>query len=472
MPFVVPPVAPSVKPQLSDTRICIVGLGYVGLTLAVALAGRRLHVHGIDIKPDWIASIAAGAAPFHEPGLEAAMQAATATGHFLPSTDIRDAATATVFVLTVGTPLGTGGHINLDYIAAAAGAVARMLKDGDLVILRSTVKIGTARSTVAPVLASSGKRFEIAVCPERTLEGRALSELAELPQVIGADSDGTRDRCVRLFRQLTPSTVPVSSLEAGELVKLVDNTYRDVTFAFANEVAHLCGHLGVSANEVIAAGKLGYARTNVARPGPVGGPCLEKDPHILAQSAKAVGAHMLVTEASRIVNERQPGDVAALIRARCHRANGLVERIAVLGLAFKGRPETDDLRGTMAKPLVEALREAFPTADIVGYDPIVAMARAEAFFSVPAAASLEDAVTGADLVVIANNHPQFKDADLGQLSRLMRAPAVIYDLWSQHAGAPEHLANGVSYVALGDERLDIATAEDLAVTAGWKQAAE
>ena len=430
------------------------------------MASRQLRVHGVDIKPEWIARIVSGDAPFHEPGLEDAMRAATAAGHLNATTDVGRATDATVYVLTVGTPLRADGTANLGYIGEATKAVARVLKDGDLVILRSTVKIGTARNTVAPILAATGKRFEIAVCPERTLEGRALHELGELPQVIGADSEATRARCARLFGQLTPATVPVSSLEAGELVKLVDNTYRDVTFAFANEVAHLCGHLGVSANEVISAGKLGYARTNVARPGPVGGPCLEKDPHILAQSAKACGARMLVTEAARRVNERLPHDAVELIAARLARAAGArdqaigsevagVRRIVVLGLAFKGRPETDDLRGTMAKPLVAALCRAFPECSIVGYDPLASPELASAMLGIEIAGTLEGAVAGAGLVVLANNHALFKDVDLGAVASAMRAPGVVYDLWSQRNTAALRLPAGVNYVALGDEALDI-----------------
>ena len=152
----------------------------------------------------------------------------------------------------------------------------------------------------------SGKKHQIAFCPERTLEGRALIELHELPQVIGADDSDTRWRCQQLFGQMPPTTVAVQTLETAELVKLVDNTYRDLTFGFANEIAKLCSHVGISANEGINAGRLGYPRTKVALPGPVGGPCLEKDPHILVESAKQWGVHLPITPAGRPTNEQQP----------------------------------------------------------------------------------------------------------------------------------------------------------------------
>jgi UDP-N-acetyl-D-mannosaminuronic acid dehydrogenase len=132
-------------------------------------------------------------------------------------------------------------------IEAATHEVAANMRDGALVILRSTVKVGACRDVVTPILAATGKHFGIAMCPERTLEGRALQELRELPQIIGADDPAVADRTAAVFRRLTPSIVQVSSLETAEIVKLVDNTYRDVQCAFANEVARRLDKSGVFA---------------------------------------------------------------------------------------------------------------------------------------------------------------------------------------------------------------------------------
>jgi UDP-N-acetyl-D-mannosaminuronic acid dehydrogenase len=342
----------------------------------------------------------------------------------------------------------------LGAVQHSAKQVAEVMTDGSLVILRSTVRLGTAREVVKPILDATGRKFDLAVCPERTLEGRALAELHELPQIIGADDPDVRARCAHMFGVITPTTVTLSSLEAAELAKLVDNTYRDVTFAFANEVAKLCGHAGLSAREILRAGRLGYPRNNVAMPGPVGGPCLEKDPHILAESASAYGVNMAITRASRAINEEQPADTVALIKGQVEAMKGFPKapRITLAGLAFKGHPPTDDLRGTMAKPILQALREAFPKARFKTFDPVVPHAAAQEYFGIEPVATLQEAFADANIVVIANNHPVFQGADIASLARVMNAPGVVYDYWSMHDDIEEAMPEGVRYLALGGER--------------------
>lgn len=259
----------------------IVGLGYVGLTLATVLAEVGMKVLGVEKRKDVVDLTNAGKPHFSEAGIDEALSRVVKSGNLVSAQDFNPSAPCDVYIITVGTPLNADGKARLDMIEAASRQVAENMPDGALVILRSTVKIGTARTVVAPILEASGKSFAIAMCPERTLEGKALQELRELPQIVGADSQEVRDRAAAVFRRLTNTVVQVATLETAEIIKLVDNTYRDVQFAFANEVARVCEVYGVNAHEVIASGKLGYKRTNVPLPGLVGGPCLEKDPHIL-----------------------------------------------------------------------------------------------------------------------------------------------------------------------------------------------
>ncbi len=439
--------------RILDKNICILGLGYVGLTLGVAMADAGFRVHGVEQREEVVNLMRQGKAHFWEPRLDEKLKRVIGNGRFTFSTDVDPNFDASVFILTVGTPLSEGGEARLDMVERAAKQVATVLPNGGLVILRSTVKLGTARDIVAPVLAASGRQFEIAVCPERTLEGKALIELNELPQIIGSDDPETSQRCAQLFGVMTPTTINLSSLEAAELTKLIDNTFRDVSFAFANEIANLCGRMGLSAHEVISAGKLGYPRTNVAMPGPVGGPCLEKDPHILIESARAFGVSMGITAAARAVNEIQPTATVALIREASTKlgipANA---RIALCGLAFKGAPPTDDLRGSMAGPILNELRQAFPDAEIIGFDPVVAENDAAKFFGISTASTLVEACSGASLAVFANNHPSFQAMDLPQLASTMANPAIIYDYWNMHNSEIDSMPSGVKYMALGGER--------------------
>jgi UDP-N-acetyl-D-mannosaminuronic acid dehydrogenase len=247
--------------------------------------------------------------------------------------------------------------------------------------------------------------------------------------------------------------VQVSSLEAAEIVKLVDNTFRDVQFGFANEVARLCETYAVSAHEVIASGKLGYVRTNVALPGLVGGPCLEKDPHILMQSAKARGIDLEITRVSRMVNERQPKETVGFIVAESQR-RGFKKgaKLALMGMAFKGRPATDDLRGSMSIKVLDALMASPLTYNIHLYDPVIGAEELAAQFpAATACATLEDSVREADVVVIANNHPELARHLPADLALMMNPNGFIYDYWNNFSSLSE-IERGSVYFAVGNTR--------------------
>ncbi|MEM6622834.1 MAG: nucleotide sugar dehydrogenase [Pseudomonadota bacterium] len=430
--------------------VAIVGLGYVGLTLATALADVGFKVLGVERDAAVVQAVNDGNPHFSENGLAEMLAHAVEMGRFQALEAFTEDVSADIYVITVGTPLRDGGKARLDFIEAAARAVAWNMPDGALVVLRSTVKIGTARNVVAPILARSGKDFGIAMCPERTLEGRAMNELRRLPQIVGADTPEVRERAAHFFYKLTPTAVQVSSLEAAEIIKLVDNTYRDVQFGFANEVARICDVYGVNAMEVIPGGKLGYERTNVALPGLVGGPCLEKDPHILAQSLREAGVELDITTAARRVNERQPIETVDWILTEHARRAERAPRIALLGVAFKGVPATDDLRGAMSLAVLSALRNRAPKADIRLFDPVCTAQQLQA--EAPCctiAPDLEAAITEADIAIIANNHPVLATWRPRQMQRVMAETGFIYDYWNHFSDLrPYEL--GPNYFAVGN----------------------
>ena len=445
-----------VSPSFADNTICVIGLGYVGLTLATVMVERGFRVYGIEVREDVVTRLARGEPHFHEPGLAEQLKPAIEERRLTVSRHIPEDCPATVFIITVGTPLGPDGRVRLDMIENVTRELAGRLKDGDLVIMRSTVKLGTTRSLVRPILQATGKRFDLAFCPERTLEGQALSELRVLPQIVGADSVDANIRASHLFQFITPTVVRVSSAEAAEMIKMIDNAYRDVSFAYANEIARVADAIGISAAEVIRAGKLGYSRTNLPMPGPVGGPCLSKDSHILAEGAAQFGVTPEITIAARRVNERQPEESASAMAQAAAGLPGFAKRpaIALLGLAFKGRPATDDLRGTMATPILEALRRHFPQASFRGFDPVVPQAEI-AGFGIEPCSSLAAALEGASLAVICNNHPAFATMVLDRDASGMAAPGVIYDFWNNYNAEEVRLPPGIGYMALGSHGLGV-----------------
>ncbi len=297
-----------------------------------------------------------------------------------------------------------------------------------------------------PILDEAGVSYGLAFCPERTIEGKALLELRTLPQIIGGVDQDSALRASQLFNFLTPTTIRVRDLETAEMTKLMNNTQRDLLFAFANEIAETCDSIGISAAEVISAGNMGYARSFVPLPGPVGGPCLEKDPYILADSVKGRGNPPELALLGRAINERLPANT---IRSLQTVLNGRgVRRVTIAGLAFKGRPDTSDLRGSLAIPLIAEAKRGFPRAEMVGYDPAVPRAKVESL-GLRAAATAEEAFAGADCVIFQTNHQQFETLDLAHLALTMAAGGIVCDLWNQFDLAQINLPNNVRYYGLG-----------------------
>jgi UDP-N-acetyl-D-mannosaminuronic acid dehydrogenase len=413
------------------------------------LADVGFEVVGIEIREDILAKLRRGVPHFHEPGLAERLAQHVAEGRIAFVQHLPKDCPSAVYVVTVGTPLGEDGKVRLDMITSVAAELAAGIKPGALVLMRSTVKIGTTRNSVIPILDRAGIPYDIAFCPERTLEGQALPELRQLPQIVGGATLAAAIRASQFFQFITPTVVRVADLETAEMIKLVDNTSRDVAFAFANEIARLCDATGISATEVISAGKLGYPRTNLPWPGPVGGPCLEKDPHILTEGARELGIEPAITIAARHLNEQQPRETVAALKQAAERVGvPAAAQISLVGIAFKGRPATDDLRGTMARPIFAALKSAFPAATFRGWDAIVAADEVAGFGLAPQD-SLADAFRDAHLVVIANNHMSFAGMPIARLAETMARPGIVYDYWNNFDAGDLRLPVGVSYMALG-----------------------
>jgi UDP-N-acetyl-D-mannosaminuronic acid dehydrogenase len=442
----------------ADRSVCVIGLGYVGLTLAASLADVGFDVWGVEIRDDVLAGLAEGRPHFFEPGLPELLDKAVRAGRLRFAKNVGPECRSRVYIITVGTPLDGQRRSRMDMIASVSGEVAQVLRAGDMVVARSTVKIGTTRGVISAILGRTGLDYDLAFCPERTLEGQALPELRQLPQIVGAASERANLRAARFFQFLTPSIVRVGSLETAETIKLVDNAQRDVSFAFANEVARVSDAVGVSAAEVIGAGKLGYARTNLPMPGPVGGPCLEKDSYILAESVEAHGIQPDIALAARRLNENQPAEAIAFLERYAGSLPGFpaAPAVTVAGVAFKGRPATDDLRGTMAVPIIRELKARFPGARLRGYDAVVA-ANDIAGLGLEPETDMTKAFAGANLVVIANNHPCFSETAILKGMAGMARPGAVYDFWNNLRAPGAGLPDDVRYVALGSHGLAPAT---------------
>lgn len=432
------------------STICVIGMGYVGLTLSLVLAKKGFRVHGVEARSEIVGQLRAGKPHFYERGLADLLAVCLASGAFTVSEKIPVDAGVDVFIVAVGTPLDEATKTpTLDFLRAAAEDIAPHVGEGTLVVLRSTVPVGVTRGVVLPILRRHGaKNIFLAFCPERTIEGKALEELEYLPQIVGGLDEESARKAESIFGRITSKVVRVSSLEAAEMTKLIDNSYRDLCFAFANEIAMIAKHLGVAGGEVIRAANDGYPRTRVAIPGFCGGLCLKKDPRILSLSANAAGYRPRLVGAAREVNEDM-NRYTALRVAEHLKAKGkdiASAKIFISGFAFKGRPETDDIRDSPTLEVLAELRR-LGARRIAGHDFMVAPAVIASLGVEPA--SLAEGFRAADCVVFMNNHPDYEKLDLEQHLPSLNPGALIFDGWRMfdEAGVKKH--NGLWYDSLG-----------------------
>jgi UDP-N-acetyl-D-mannosaminuronic acid dehydrogenase len=426
-----------------STKIGVVGMGYVGLTLTAALADKGFTVYGADVSPAVLESLSRGRPHIFEPGVEEVFAAHLGERIHVAADLPRD--TVDVAVISVSTPVDNVTHRpNLANLAAAARAVAATCRPDTLVVVRSTVPVGTSRRVVLPELqAVWGERVRLVMAPERTIQGQALRELVELPQVVGGLDAESLAAGVEFFEGLAHTVVPVSGLETAELVKLSNNCHTDLIYAFGNEIALIAERHGLDPLEVIRATNLDYPRPDLAKPGYVGGGCLSKDPYIMIDSAG--DRRPFLVGKARQLNEYLPIHVGETVVRMLTEARGrsFGARLAVLGWAYKGWPATDDMRGTPIEPMMRVFSAAGVT--VLGHDPMVTDDVIRQYGGEPV--SLDKAFSEADAVLIINDHPDYRAIRVPEVFGAAR-PAFVYDSWRVLDGAAV-MAAGVRYAGLG-----------------------
>lgn len=431
-----------------DNKICIMGMGYVGLSLAVAMAKKGYSVHGVEIDEKKLKLMKEGKPYFYEVGLESAMKTVINKGSL---TFLREIPSKPypVYIITVGTPVNKDTKIpRFDMIKRVSKEISKVMNQNSLVILRSTVAVGTTRNIILPILKQKIGSPQVAFCSERTVEGKALEEIFTLPQVIGAIDKKSLRRASSMFHKITPTVVEVSSLETAEIIKLLDNVYRDTQFALANEVAEICEIFGINGYETIRAANLGYNRTNIALPGYVGGPCLEKDPYILAYSLKNYGYKPRIIMNARSLHEKLQGRIADRILKWTLNNNLDPQKIKVtlLGMAFKGIPEVDDLRGAPSVIMINELKNR-GFENICGHDYLVSDENIKKLKIKPV--DIEDVFNNASIVIFMNNNPSYKKIDLNDAIKRMSKPVYFMDSWNMFDFEDISSKEGVYYGSVG-----------------------
>ncbi|MDA4129361.1 MAG: nucleotide sugar dehydrogenase [Thaumarchaeota archaeon] len=431
-----------------NKRTSIIGLGHVGLLLAVKIASLDRQVFGFDTDSSVISSLRNGIPPFFETGLSELLKSPSVRINFHLIESWLDVSKSDVIVITVGTPISVKGEPLLKSLDDCTDSLGKVLKSGQLVIYRSTIPPGTLRGRIMPMLErasglSAGKDFQLAYSPERLVEGVALREIIDVPHIIGGLDDDSSKSAANFFESLGSKCIIVSRPEVAEMAKIMDNVYRDTNIALANEFSLACEKLGIDVMESIKAANTS-PRTKMLTPGcGVGGSCLNKDPYVLI-SMMGNQVNLPVISSSRKTNEAMPSMFAEFLANKIMPSNpgGI---ITLLGISFKAG--TDDTRGTVTTTIAKKLLgKGFM---LKAFDPLVSPQISEKLLpNVEISISLEDAVRGSAAIVLCSDHEQFKNMNLAQIKQIVGPECVLFD--GRNIMNPfEVVSAGFRYVGLG-----------------------
>lgn len=381
-----------------NKRVCVVGLGYIGLPTAALLASKGCKVHGVDVIKNVVDTINQGKIHIVEPELDKFVKEAVESGNLKADTKPNF---ADVFIIAVPTPFHKGFIPNIDYVISAAESIAPYIKDGNIVVLESTSPVGTTEK-IGEILKNKGvdiSKIYIAHCPERVLPGKIMKEIVQNDRIVGGITQISTKKVAEFYKEFVDGEVLQTDSKTAEMSKLTENSFRDVNIAFANELSILCDKFGINIWELIALANR-HPRVNILNPGcGVGGHCIAVDPWFIVHSG---GNEAKLIKSAREVNNYKTQWVIEKIKnvaLKFELANHKKAKIACLGLAFK--PDIDDLRESPALAITKQLiANGF---DVVAVEPNINSHDDLEIYD------FKTAIEIADIVVFLVAHKEFKE---------------------------------------------------------------
>jgi len=429
------------KVEKNNFTLGVIGIGRVGLPLALVFANSGVKVIGMDVNKEYVKKIKKGKPPFYEENIEKFFP----NKKFSPTTNIQNGVKKSdILIITVGTPLTEQMRPDYSQLGLALEQIAKSSLKGKLIIMRSTASPGTLEIFIKPFLEKktglkAGKDFGLVVCPERIVEGKAFKEVKNLPEIIGTNDSLSGEIAAKLFKKINPKKkILITTPKAAELAKLFTNVYRYINFALANEFGLLAEKYGEDAHEIIKILNEDYPRGGVPKPGLTGGPCLSKDGYYLISDLSFPDFILMAWR----LNESIPNYIVNRLK-KCLEKRGkkIYEcKIAVLGLAFKAG--IDDTRYSPSVKLVEILKNE--NAEVAVHDPYIKETQ-----------SLEDTVRGADAIILATNHPEFKEIHktINKIGTY-KPGCIIFDCWG-FLDREECKKSGFTYLRFGSGKDEV-----------------
>ncbi len=392
-------------------KICVLGLGYIGMPTAAMFASNGYDIIGVDVNEAVVSALNKGEIIIEEPYLDVMVREVVASGKLKAATqpELSD-----VYIIAVPTPIKKDKTADMSYVEAAASSIIGCIKKGDIIILESTSPPGTVEHLVMPILEQSGldvyQDLYVAHSPERVIPGKILFELVENNRIVGGINHASAIKVKHLYQSFVKGDIYITDATTAEMCKLMENTFRDVNIALANELAKICEAMGINAWDVIRYSNK-HPRVNLHQPGPgVGGHCLAVDPWFIVEKHPALAN---IIKLARETNDSMP----EYVFARCRALLGSLKNkiITVFGITYK--PDIDDLRESPLLELIELLEEVSGIKLRV-YDPFVTKHQY-------LCETIEEAVKDSDLLILGVNHKQFDSVDFDDIYRLMRQPNIL-----------------------------------------------
>ncbi|OQX74690.1 MAG: UDP-N-acetyl-D-mannosamine dehydrogenase [Campylobacteraceae bacterium 4484_4] len=393
---------------MSIQKICVIGLGYIGLPTASLLANRGFQVHGVDVVQKTVDIINEGHIHIVEPDLDTFVQSAVKSGRLIA--DIKPTE-ADVFIIAVPTPFKEHHVPNIDYVISATKSIAPYVKEGNIIILESTSPVGTT-DKMEETLQKEGvdiTKLYFAHCPERVLPGKIMHELVHNDRIVGGTTKEATKKTAEFYRTFVKGEVLETDAKTAEMAKLTENSFRDVNIAFANELSMLCDKFGIDVWELIDLANR-HPRVNILQPGcGVGGHCIAVDPWFIVDAAQG-DAKLIKT--AREVNDYKSQWVIEKVEnevLRFEKLHGKTPKVACMGLAFK--PDIDDLRESPALYITRSLIAR--GVDVLAVEPNIE--EFEEFEIV----DFKKGIDEANIIVFLVAHSEFKGIEIAQNKRVL-----------------------------------------------------
>lgn len=413
--------------EQGQLSVAVIGLGFIGLPLALSYAMNGAKVFGVDVLPQLVEQINSGQSHHQEyyqgKALSTILQEQLAAGTFKATTDyVEAAASVNHYIVTVGLPVANGDP-NLNYLRDCSEQLAQVLKPGDTVIVRSTVVPGTTEELVLPLLEKNGLKagedFYLAYCSERIAEGRAFEEFASMPLAVGGVNEASVEKALALLSFVTKAEMTVADIKVVETAKLIENIQRDVNIAMVQEFARFAERFDIDTFELIKVANT-HKRVNLLTPGPgVGGYCLPNALYYLQPKARELGVRIELLETARKINDSVPAVLADMLEEELKKQGKSLQgaRVALLGLAMKDFSNDD--RISPPHHFAEIIQDR--GAHVAAYDPAVQSVHS---YKVN---SLDEAINGADALVLLAMQEEFIELNWREVIEAMGDKAVLLD---------------------------------------------